>query len=310
MNNKDLIDFLINQTSKTTTYYDPILFKSGEFGFSVKREYEENIRFKPTKNQNNKNDDVCLLKIALNDWDNAENDKYIYFHASASKFSKYISKKPFYDFNDKECPLPESIKNSNSTPQPQDLSLNFRINKLTNEISYGNKTYTLIEIFEKLYNEHIYKTTYQFHLNEIRKIKLNRYLLSPFRLTIYIFEFFLKLNFGREILDKQIEKDDSPGVLDIELVEYDKKVKLFEYETSVISIFTFTSYFALFYIYYQKSFYKFYTIDTILNSSALLLLFGINLLIIYDYILPKIIFYMLKKIKKLQAILTEAIYKK
>ncbi|EKJ88563.1 hypothetical protein CLV96_0001 [Leptospira meyeri] len=291
MNQEELINQLENSGYDKLIYTDLIKFKDNEPGFSLKREYGENLLFKPAKNQFNKNDDVCLIKVV---YLGLEDQNNFLFHASSSKFSKYISNKPYYNYFERECPTSESIQLSQTSPQPEDIGLTFSIHKINKNICVGNQNLTFQELFDKLYKIHTYKTTKEYFEKQNKQIFISNVLSFPFKTFQILIKYFLKLNFGRNIIEKKIEKEDSNVSISLELIEYSKKVKLFEYETSAISIFTFTLYIFILYISYQLSFYKFTLLDTIINNSGLLLIFGINLLILYDYFLPLILLYSLK----------------
>ncbi|MCG6142833.1 hypothetical protein [Leptospira mtsangambouensis] len=303
MKQEEILNLLEKSNYSRDKYKDLIQFKNNEPGFSIKREYDESLLFKPAKNHLDKSDDVCLLKIIYQNWDDINDKDYYYFLASATKFSKYISNKPYYNYLDLECPTPQSTKISNESPQPQDISLNFKIRKKDNMIMIGTNTYTFQELFDKLYYNHTYKVTKEFFDAQNKQIKLSNLLTSPLRSIRNLLTNILKFNFGRIIIEKINEKEDSKGNKKLELIQYSKEVKLFEYETSAISIFTFTLYLSILYNLYHLSFTKYYLIENILNNNALILIFGINLLISYDFFLPLIILNIIKMIDKISNVI-------
>lgn len=89
-------------------------------GFSIKRAYPNNIRYKPPVKQNGEPDTLSMTHVIYvqNDEQNATKDKIFLF---ITKFNKFLSKHYDYDFADKDCPTKQSILESRKTPNPIDL---------------------------------------------------------------------------------------------------------------------------------------------------------------------------------------------
>ena len=106
-------------------YYDQIIFSDAIAGFSIKRNYPKNIRYKPPLNRKGKPDSVATFWINYTHPDDA---KKFAKHKGASKgvpvvvriqrLSKYLVNHFDYDNNDNESPTSEEVEASNRTPQP------------------------------------------------------------------------------------------------------------------------------------------------------------------------------------------------
>ena len=71
-------DEFIKEFDLGSKYADVVILKDSEAGFSVKRAYPDNIRYKPAKKKNNEPDDLATIWVS-------------YRHSSRSK--KEISSK-------------------------------------------------------------------------------------------------------------------------------------------------------------------------------------------------------------------------
>ena len=102
-------------------YYDPIIFSDAKAGFSIKRNYPENIRYKPPLNRKGEPDSVATFWV---NYTHPDDIRKLAKHEGTSrgvpvvvrieKLNKYLQN----HFDDDESPTPEKVEASNRTPQP------------------------------------------------------------------------------------------------------------------------------------------------------------------------------------------------
>jgi len=105
---------------------DAKIFQGKYVGFSVKREYPENIRFKPAKTKSGKDDVIALFKVTYGDpkyTDKPFNPERvpILIIISIVRWSIYKNSHFDYCYDDNDCPTAESLILMNSSPAPQNL---------------------------------------------------------------------------------------------------------------------------------------------------------------------------------------------
>ena len=94
-----------------------------DIGFSVKRTYPKESRFKPPVKKNGEPDTYALISI-LYETDRCSSSKPMVVPISAkiSVFNKFVYEHWDYDFSNEDCPIEESVIASKKTPRPVDLS--------------------------------------------------------------------------------------------------------------------------------------------------------------------------------------------
>lgn len=163
-------------------------------GFSVQRDYPDNVAFKSAIDTKGNSDTVALVHFVLL----AENqkDNLIPVLLSARKYSRYLSNHYDFDFNDPESPTESSVLRSKKTKQPIDLeSVNdyfFNIENKKTYDSFGNE-FTLKEVLDDILKEH-FLTARPFRGTVIRsKFGLNKFFQKFVRILIRILKFYLKM---------------------------------------------------------------------------------------------------------------------
>lgn len=121
-NTKQFIDLF--NFKEESGYYDPIHLQDEEIGFSIKKKYPTNIRFRPAVKQSGEPDEIMVIWIVLHlpkSFKAGLDSKKFPLYIKINKYSLYRTKYFDYDFNDKESPTRESITLSKNTPQPLEL---------------------------------------------------------------------------------------------------------------------------------------------------------------------------------------------
>lgn len=125
-------------------------------GFSVIKEYPEKSSFVPAKNAEGKMDSVTLIKIG---YDN-ENNAKVPLRVNIHKASRYLLNGHWnYNYEDKNSPTEESLKESKESKQPIDLEdlSRYIFNTTTKKLfdKEKNKYISPKEIIEDIYETHL-----------------------------------------------------------------------------------------------------------------------------------------------------------
>jgi hypothetical protein len=106
-------------------------------GFSIVRDYPIGCRFVSAVTHNGNTDSKVLIKIGFSHID-IDQDKKVTLFVSASKASKYLLDNHFrYNFEDENSPTEESLKKSDKSSQPVNLTENKRfVFNLVNQTIY------------------------------------------------------------------------------------------------------------------------------------------------------------------------------
>ena len=102
-------------------YRDRVFLSDTTIGFSVQKEYPDNIRYKPAKTISGIVDNVAVIWVVYEAIRKAQDGDRVPIRFRIGTLSKYRAKHWDYNFDDAECPTEESIKASLSTPQPMQL---------------------------------------------------------------------------------------------------------------------------------------------------------------------------------------------
>ncbi len=171
-------------------------------GFSIQRNYPENIRYKPAKDKTGNPDNIAVIWVVYDERSEKNNLINIPIRLRVAMMSKYRARNYDYDFEDDSCPTEDSVLISKSTPQPADLNLigeyfyNSQKRKLVNS---KNLEVNGIEILNRIYEAHCDSVSFFKHLN----VKFSEYTssipLKLFALSISFLEDLLKNLFGRTL---------------------------------------------------------------------------------------------------------------
>ncbi|MFZ3138911.1 MAG: hypothetical protein WA126_16140 [Thermodesulfovibrionales bacterium] len=142
-------------------YMDIKIFQDKYIGFSVKREYPKNIRFKPAKTKSGKDDVVALIKVTYGDpkiTDKPFNPERVPIIISIIRWSIYKNNHFDYHYEDNDCPTEESLIRMNASSPPENLDSYdeyFYSHTLNQFITNKGKSITGKQILDKIFEEHI-----------------------------------------------------------------------------------------------------------------------------------------------------------
>jgi len=161
MTGDDLLALLPQQ--ELLKYYEPIPFQDAAPGFSIKRNYPNTIPYKPPLDKSGKPDTSCMIRLLIKE--NRGGDEFE-FKCDTTKFS-HFGHHFFHSGEESENgPTKAEFQKSNRTPQPIDLQYedqSMRYNASTHLFSFNNKKYTLAELLELVFFDHVNSTKHFSH---------------------------------------------------------------------------------------------------------------------------------------------------
>ncbi|MCH8078783.1 MAG: hypothetical protein IIA06_03260 [Proteobacteria bacterium] len=129
---------------ETAGYFDPVYLNDTKAGFSIKRNYPENIRYKPAFGQKSKKPDNVATIWAIythpDELRKTVNENAVPLRIRISNMSLYTTKYWDYDFDNEESESPskESFEASKATPMPIEL-------EYSNEYFYNHESNSFID---------------------------------------------------------------------------------------------------------------------------------------------------------------------
>ncbi|WP_353427250.1 hypothetical protein NHB34_08720 [Polynucleobacter sp. MWH-UH19D] len=102
---------------------DPTLLTDAKVGFSIQKNYPNDIRYKPAKDKKGNPDNIAVIWAVYENRFELKGDRYIPLRFRIAVMSKYRTKNIDYDYDDPSCPTKDSVAISFSTPKPMDLDL-------------------------------------------------------------------------------------------------------------------------------------------------------------------------------------------
>ena len=286
--------FNIDDISDVYKDYQP--FSDRKAGFSVKREYPKNLRYKPPVTQSGIPVTAALIGVVYAHPDDTgepiEGTK-VPIYITVDLFNKYLSDHHEYNYEDPNCPTEDSVKKSNITPKPASM-LRF------DGMSYDHETGALLsKKGEVISGKQVLDEAFNIHCNTIHRIKGLRYRIRK-RLhgfSINLYEGFEKFCVG---LLKLLGYDIQPKIGFDVLTPYKKDdlkesktkdLNLFGYKTSrntvVIFSFLIVFFFVLFSLLHRREF-----LDAIMSNSLLSVCSAIALLWGLEVPIPRILFFL------------------
>lgn len=184
-------------------FYDPVILTDADAGFSIRRNYPEDIRYKPARYSNKNPDNVAVIWVVF-DKKRIEPDEpnLVPIRCRIATMSIYRAQHWDYDFEDPECPSKDSVEMSNASPQP--FSLDFPSEYFYNTeknifLTKGGVIVSGIDILNSIFREHVDSV----HLFRGLKYKFeslkNSAENSFFEVFIKLIKSTLKYLFGRTI---------------------------------------------------------------------------------------------------------------
>ena len=108
-------------------YYDRVIYTDSKVGFSIKRNYPDNIRYKPAVKKDNTPDNVVTIWVGYTHPQETKKEidlNKVPLRVRVANMSIYRTHHFDYDFEDPECPTQNSVEHSSSTPKPIGLEYN------------------------------------------------------------------------------------------------------------------------------------------------------------------------------------------
>jgi hypothetical protein len=304
-NTKQFID-LFNFTEESG-YYNPVHLQDEEIGFSIKKKYPTDIRFKPTLKQNGEPDDIMVIWLVFHlhkSLKTGSNSKKYPIYIKINKYSLYRTKYFDYNFDDEESPTEVSLSVSKNTPQPLELeyfSDFFFDDALNCFVDNKGNLLTGIEMLNSVVKQHL-NTVHIIKGFKIRtKIFAKSNVAGIFTLLIKILIFLLKYPFGRLLKDSDSELSLYHGFNneDMKRITTDT-VEIFKYHASkhVITTFCIIIIFISSIDYFFKlnsSYLKYIT-----SNNLMIVTYSITLLLILDILIPQVLFHLINALVSLR----------
>lgn len=265
-----------------------------DIGFSVKRDYPENIKYYPPRTRDGKNDTVCLIYIVYEPSKRKGDGSRTPLIIKATKFSQYLSKHIDYDFTDKNCPTEESVENSKKTPEP--LSLDFLdeyffdyssskfFNKKNQEIKSS-------QILNEVFEVHCNTTGFLKRIPFYFKIRLRSVISSLLTLLINLNVWCLKTLFGRTLEEKDSISQYFHGYQRSSLKKLSTdSINIFGYKASKGVIISFCILVSLGSFIYDHFNFEIMYLGKVMSNSLLVITHSIICIWILDSVIPEIQF--------------------
>ncbi len=279
-------------------------------GFSVEREYPEDIRFKAPYNARGIPDVVAIIHVVYahpSEFGNRFKDEKIPIYLTILPYSKYISVHRDYNFDDPESPTRESVSISDSTPRPKDV-------RILEDYYYDHQKSNLQNKKGKVVSgEYILNDAFSGHCRTVKRaVRLRLGIIGALRnIRIWIYgkiisssKYILDKLFGRKL----ITSDGFSGIFapykkeDVKM-EKGPVINILGYETSKKVVLTFCFLYLLiisiiFLFRLKKSYMEYLT-----SNNLAVICTAIGSIWILDFIIPQLLFFLinclLKKRKKL-----------
>ena len=197
-------EFVSNFAFDAKEKNDLVLFSDPkEIGFSIKKEYSNNILFKPAKNANWKDDSIALIHVVYRYKDEVNGKVPVYVRIAMA--SRYLLDNHYdYNFDDKESPTKNSLEISTKSVQPAELASYWDYFYDINREEFLEK-HNIInpkKIIDDIYQKHI-KTAHKFSWIPFRsKMWAKNFIVNFAWIWIIIFKWMLKKWFWRDLQRK------------------------------------------------------------------------------------------------------------
>jgi len=156
MNVYPAIDLLSIFNIVSTDYHSPVRFSDGT-GFSIRRDYPVDIRFKPARLTDGSADDVVMIQVARDKDEASSGHHRIRLRVRASKMSEYLYRHFDYDENCPLSPSAESVAASKASTQPLMIEENekFSFDPATQNLYVNDKVnISGLELLDNIFRLH------------------------------------------------------------------------------------------------------------------------------------------------------------
>lgn len=282
-------------------YQSPILFQAPEIGFSIQKNYPENIRYKPAKTRNGKDDNIAVIWVSLGA--DAVDNNLTPLRLRVANMSLYRAKHWDYNFDEDDSPTEESVIASRKTPQPLELNwiggvfYDQQHNVLKDE---SNNIITGVAVLNKIFSAHC-DTVHPIKGLPIKTLnRVHNCARGILDLLVASVIFILRKLFGRTIDENGAKMSYFSGYEweNFKKISIDS-IELAGYRASknVIVIFSIITVFASFLILPTK---EDTYVHSLINSETLMILHIIVGLYLLDDLIPSALFMLLNLLIKVR----------
>lgn len=189
-------------------FYGPIILNDTPVGFSVKKDYPLDIRFKPAiGQQSNKPDNIAVIWVVYTANELRDKEAALFkapLRLRVSMMSKYRTSHFDYNFDDKDgdCPTKKSLEASLATPQP--IELNFEdvyfYDHINEQFIHENgDTLSGAAVLQQIFDSHCNTVHLMWGLKLRLKLAWQSKFSGVLTLIVELLTWILKKVFGRTI---------------------------------------------------------------------------------------------------------------
>jgi hypothetical protein len=149
------------ELSQQKAFFEPVLFRSGSCGFSVKRLYPADGSFRPAKNRRGSDDIVALIKLVAYPSETDSNTKRVPLSVAINQFSIYLNNNFDYSETDPLSPTKAEREKSKASTQPMPLNFDddYFINLETGALSRADdRPISPLHLLEEVFQRHVAPT--------------------------------------------------------------------------------------------------------------------------------------------------------
>lgn len=203
-------DFLSLFEIDKSVYAKPVILSDRKIGFSIKRNYPEDIRYKPPKNKKNEDDTVALIHVVYahpSEFKGSFDPKKVPIILRIGPHSLYLSNHFDYNFDDENSPTEKSLTESKSTPKP--IALDYLDEIFFNHeegvfFDNRNNKFTGNQLLDKIFEEHC-NTVHALKGFKFRsQIRFKSIIIMIISWVISACPYILKNLFGRTIEEENV----------------------------------------------------------------------------------------------------------
>lgn len=295
----------------SSSFYGQVALADTPIGFSVKKRYPQDIRYKPAVRQDNKEPDnvAAIWVVYLAPKSSSENPALVPLRVRIALMSQYRATNWDYNFSDIKggCPSKESLEASLATPQPIDLTFEgeyFFDHSRNAFIDARGTSYTGAQLLQPVFEEHCYTVHWLKGLKLRSKLMLKGKAIGVLSLLIQLTASFLKSVFGRTIESSEM----LAGLYMPYKWEAFKKlnqhsIDLLGYKASKHVIVLFCSLVVLLAIAKYNAIFTNGYVDWLLSNQAILAVHGIFALWLLDAAIPWGLFLLINMMLRLKNII-------
>ncbi len=290
--------------------YQPLPLTGYKVGFTVCRQYPNNIKYKPSKTKNGIKDNVARIKVKYPSGTLKSSDfTKIPILVFISCISNYRLNHRNYDYNDPNCPTKESVELNKTTAQPigmvykKDFFYDHESNTFLD--NRGNDI-TGRQILNRVSMEHCDTTKFLKRLKCNLELNVNKILFSICTFQIRVCKYILKICFSRTIEPQDILSTfRGYSQEDLKLEKIKNPLNVFGYQASrnVVIMFCFLA--LLTYILVQTCNINIPFLKGLVTNNITSVVIAILVLVFLDKILPNILFWILNKLISLRTKIAE-----